>query len=291
MANSMTGFGRAEIAGETHTMSVEIKSVNHRFKDYRFKMPYLLNVVEMDLRKKLDGVFARGSFDIYVQFKKSKLEDELPNIDYKKIKAFIDEFNKNSGVENSQIQVRPVDFLKNEFYQDLEESQKEAICELALKTFEMAMEELQGSRAAEGKKLVQVLIKQLGEYEKSLDKVVSLKDLYQKNIKEKLQQRFKENAQVIDIDDVRFNKEIIYYLERLDIDEEIERAKIHCGKLKSLLEKQLHEKGRKIEFLLQELNRETNTIGSKSAHEEISNAVVNMKVHLEKMREQSLNLE
>jgi uncharacterized protein (TIGR00255 family) len=109
-------------------------------------------------------------------------------------------------------------------------------------------------------------------------------------LREKLTQKFHEKLKDIQVDEGRFLQEIVFYLEKLDVDEEINRAKIHLHKLRATLNSS-GEIGRQIDFLLQELGRETNTLGSKSAHPEISSHVVEMKVQLEKIREQALNLE
>ena len=130
----------------------------------------------------------------------------------------------------------------------------------------------------------------LGVYEKCLSEVEKLKNLYPEMIKDKLTQKLNEKLKDIKIDESRFLQEVVYYLEKLEIDEEITRARIHLGKLKNVLQS-TGEIGRQIDFLLQELGRETNTMGSKSAHPEISSNVVEMKVQLEKIREQALNLE
>ncbi len=117
-----------------------------------------------------------------------------------------------------------------------------------------------------------------------------MKGDYPEILREKLTQKFHEKLKDIQVDEGRFLQEIVFYLEKLDVDEEINRAKIHLGKLRGTLTSS-GEIGRQIDFLLQELGRETNTLGSKSAHPEISSHVVEMKVQLEKIREQALNLE
>ncbi|MFL5784499.1 MAG: endoribonuclease YicC domain-containing protein, partial [Bacteriovoracaceae bacterium] len=127
-------------------------------------------------------------------------------------------------------------------------------------------------------------------YEARLAKVEKLKGDYPEIMREKLQQKLKEKLKDVVIDESRFLQEIVYYLEKLEVDEEINRAKIHLQKLRGVLNSS-GEIGRQIDFLLQELGRETNTLGSKSAHPEISSHVVEMKVQLEKIREQALNLE
>ncbi len=131
----------------------------------------------------------------------------------------------------------------------------------------------------------------LSEFKRHFETVRSLKGSYQDKVKTKLFDRFKnELGSDSNIDEGRFQQEVIYFLEKLDIDEEINRIEIHLKKLTALLSNE-EEVGRQIDFLIQELNRETNTIGSKSAESEISESVVQMKVQLEKMREQGLNLQ
>ena len=117
-----------------------------------------------------------------------------------------------------------------------------------------------------------------------------MKDSYQEQIKDKLLKRFETENSNLKIDDSRFHQEVIYYLEKLDIDEEVNRIDIHLNKLDKIFNS-TGEVGRQIDFLVQELNRETNTIGSKSASGEISENVIQMKVQLEKIREQALNIE
>jgi uncharacterized protein (TIGR00255 family) len=123
-----------------------------------------------------------------------------------------------------------------------------------------------------------------------LKNVEKYKSEYPEMMKDKLTLKLNEKLKDIKIDESRFLQEVVFYLEKLEIDEETNRAWIHVGKLKSVLNSS-GEIGRQIDFLLQELGRETNTMGSKSAHPEISSNVVEMKVQLEKIREQALNLE
>ena len=161
---------------------------------------------------------------------------------------------------------------------------------LVMQSMEIAIKALLESRSQEGQKLVEKLMEHLDVYEANLAKVEKLKGEYPEMMREKLTAKFNEKLKDIKVDESRFLQEIVYYLEKLEVDEEINRAKIHLGKLRKVL-KSSGEIGRQIDFLLQELGRETNTLGSKSAHPEISSHVVEMKVQLEKIREQALNLE
>ena len=157
--------------------------------------------------------------------------------------------------------------------------------------FEQAIESLKKSREDEGNKLVQKLKEHQKLYTENYQQIPQYKEGYQAKLKEKILKKFESEAKDLAVDEPRFLQEVIYYLEKLDIDEEINRIKIHLEKLDSLLDGKKLELGRQIDFLIQELNRETNTIGSKSGSNEISELVVQMKVQLEKIREQALNLQ
>lgn len=286
---SMTGFGKGEAVGPHYTITTEIKTVNNRFKDFKFRMSSLFNSLEIELRSKLEAEFKRGSFDISVSYKKNEKAQTEFLVDPKKVAAYIDLMQPLFTQKNIPFQISPTDFLRSEFYTE-ENSREEEMSPLVFASFDNAVSALKASRNSEGKKLVGVLNSHLDQYEKCLGEVTRLKGLYPDMMKEKLQQKFQEKLKDIKVDESRFLQEIVYYLEKLEIDEEINRAKIHLGKLRSVLGGH-GEIGRQIDFLLQELGRETNTMGSKSAHPDISSNVVEMKVQLEKIREQALNLE
>lgn len=287
---SMTGFGKGESAGVGYTLTTEIKSVNNRFKDFKFRMSSLFNPIEIELRSKVENEFKRGSFDISVSYKKNEKANVEFQVDPKKVAAFLDLMKPIFDEKKISFQVSPVEFLRSDFYREDGNDRDDEISVLAKKSFELAIAALKSSRSAEGDKLVSKLLEHLGVYEVCLAEVEKLKNLYPDMIKDKLTQKMAEKLKDFKIDESRFLQEVVYYLEKLEVEEEITRAKIHLGKLKAVLNSS-GEIGRQIDFLLQELGRETNTMGSKSAHPDISSNVVEMKVQLEKIREQALNLE
>lgn len=285
---SMTGFGRAEEENDNYVVTVEIKSVNHRFKDTRFKMSSLFNAIELDLKKALFKEHKRGSFDIYVNFKRAESNSKFDDIDEAKVKTYLDQVKKWVGTDTLNIQ--PTEFLRNEFQADVDLSKDTELMDLAVKAFNGAVTRLKESRATEGSKLKTVIEQHRDEYKSHFSQIEGLSEEFQKSVEEKLRKRFEEYKDEVKIDEPRFMQEVIFYLEKLDVHEEINRIKAHLDKLNDLLNEG-GECGRQIDFLIQELNRETNTIGSKSSSQEISNNVVQMKVQLEKIREQGLNLE
>ncbi|TDJ07624.1 MAG: YicC family protein [Deltaproteobacteria bacterium] len=283
---SMTGFGRGQASEGGLQVGIEIKSVNHRFMDTRFKIPSDLLEFELPLKKRLSGLFKRGTFDIFISTK-HPAENLVDKLDKEKIKKYIQEILPLAGKVPAQFS--PTDFLRPEFY--LEKNLKDNnLAKLIEKSFDEALEKLSQTRLAEGGRLTQAVKKHLASFKEHFVKVEALAETYREEVEARLKKRLGELKKEYGLEETRFYQEVVYYLEKLDIHEEIDRINSHLFELNSVIEGD-GEVGRKIEFLLQELNRETNTIGSKAGLKEISESVVSMKVHIEKIREQALNLE
>jgi uncharacterized protein (TIGR00255 family) len=286
----MTGFGKGEIEKDKYRLSIELKSVNNRFKDMRFKMGSIFSAHELPMRKKIEANFTRGSFDIMVHYKKTYSEEVKVDLDYKKIDTFIQTIKENISTDNISLNINPTDYLRSDFYMENTEKEDE-LNSMIMDAFILAIDSLKESREEEGSKLIDTLKVHRDEFMIHFAKVSELRNSYQDQVKEKLTKRFENDAKELNLDEPRFLQEVIYYLEKLDIDEEINRITIHLEKLEKILTGEHLELGRQIDFLIQELNRETNTIGSKSGASGISENVVQMKVQLEKIREQALNLQ
>ncbi len=288
MIQSMTGFGRTEAENDNYSLTIELKTVNNRYKDFRFKMGSVFNAIEIELKKKLEAKFSRGSFDIYVNYKKSSEQKDVADLDIEKVNAYLQKIKTIADKQGVPLHVQPTEFLRGDFYSE-DGNRDEELRELLLANFDGALDNLVASRAEEGAKLIEKLKEHRVIYGEFLEKVKVQKNDYQEQVKEKLIKRF-DTLDNIQVDEPRFLQEVIYYLEKLDIDEELNRIEIHLKKLDKILSS-AGDVGRQIDFLVQELNRETNTIGSKSGHQNISECVVQMKVQLEKIREQALNLQ
>jgi uncharacterized protein (TIGR00255 family) len=289
-AQSMTGFGQSVAQSENFVVSVEMKSVNNRFKDIRFKMPLTLNSMEIELKKELNDQFSRGSFDVYVNIKRGENKSKFDDLDEKKINQFIDKVSsmvKGKGITPT---LSMTDLLRSEFLLEQDETNQTELSGLVVKAFKEALVELKKSRLSEGEKLIKVLEKHLEQYHTQFKTVEGNAEHFKSNVEEKLKKRVDEYKGLIGVDPGRLLQEVVFYLEKIDIHEEINRIHSHLEKFQNLL-KSSNEVGRQIDFLVQELGRETNTIGSKSTMKEISDAVVQMKLQLEKIREQGLNIE
>jgi uncharacterized protein (TIGR00255 family) len=289
-AESMTGFGEASAQSENYVVSVEVKSVNNRFKDIRFKMPGTLSSLEIEFKKELNDLFSRGTFDVYLNVKTASNKSRFDALDATKISDFISKMDpilKQNGLE---ARVNMTDFLRSEFMIDQDEENQHELSALALKVFKEALWSLKKSRHAEGEKLMLVLNKHLDQYRMHFSLIEKNADHFKTNVEEKLKKRVDDYKKLVDVEQSRLLQEVVFYLEKIDIHEEINRVHSHLEKFQNLL-KSNNEVGRQIDFVIQELGRETNTMGSKSTMKEISDAVVQMKVQLEKMREQGLNIE
>ncbi|MDC1175642.1 YicC family protein [Bacteriovoracaceae bacterium] len=285
---SMTGFGRGEKAGGNYTVTVEAKSVNNRFKDIRLKMSSVYNSIEIDMKKKVTDLFNRGSFDIYVNFKRAQSNSKFDDLDDQKVQEYVNKMKQMVGDENLAIQ--PTEFLRHEFMKEYDLSQDQELMELTLAALDDALDNLKKSRESEGSKLKAIIEKHKVAYMGYFEAIKKEIPSFQKNVEEKLLKKFSEFGKDLGIDEPRFMQEVVYFMEKLDVHEEINRIEAHTQKLEEILNMG-GEVGRQLDFLVQEFNRETNTIGSKSSLKEISDSVVQMKVQLEKMREQGLNLE
>lgn len=287
--SSMTGFGRGESSGPKWNVVVEVKTVNNRFKDYRFKMGSGLSSLEYEMRGILDKTFKRGTFDVAVTYQRRPDAPTESSVDAEKIQNYLESVLPLLEGKIA-ISVSPTDFMRSDFMKDEENDKGQELTPLGLEAFKKAVFALKDSRFAEGASLVEKLEEHLLAYEKLMLHNEKLKDAYPEMVREKLTQKLAEKMKDFKVDESRLMQEVIFYLEKLDIDEELNRAKIHVAKLREIM-KNGGDVGRQIDFLLQELGRETNTMGSKSAHMDISQNVVEMKVQLEKIREQALNLE
>jgi len=287
---SMTGYGRGEASSDDFIVVVEIKSVNHRFKDTRCKMPIIFNSIEHDLKKKIGQAFKRGSFDIFINFKRSDRNEKFDDLDAEKIEKFLKKMKEVSLKTNISMAVEPCQFLRQEFLKEQNLEKNENLFKLVQASFESAVIALKKFREIEGEKLKGFILEHKATYETLYKSILQYSHNFQVGIEERLRRRFMEFSKELKVDEPRFLQEVVYYLEKMDVHEETNRIKSHLEKISTLFARG-GEVGREMDFLIQELNRETNTIGAKSNIQAISDAIVQMKLQLEKIREQCLNLE
>ncbi len=285
----MTGFSRVQAESEMGTLSIEIKSVNSRYLDIFFKMPDSLKPFENDLRKALGNRLARGKVECSIRFYAAAKEQLSINEDY--VTALLSVSKKIAKMHHiNDVGMGELLRLSGVLVETPADSDKLKAWLMPL--FEQAIDELLQQRKNEGKHLNQLVSERLS----SVGEIIaSVKENYQAsidNVKDKLHAKLDELAERFQsqVDEQRFEQEMIYLLQKMDIAEEIDRLQGHIGEVKKLLDSDIAV-GRKLDFLMQEMNRESNTVASKSQNLGVTLNAVELKVLLEQMREQIQNIE
>jgi uncharacterized protein (TIGR00255 family) len=294
---SMTGFGRSEIVLGHIQYSIEIKSVNHRYLDIRFRLPPTLAALELPIAETLRSHVERGSFEVAIR---SRVPTSATSISGA-TRFVVDEQAARtlwSGCQWLEKELKvplpkspDIFAFANRVFIAVEETQDSSTLWQDLRPpFEEAVSELKKMRRAEGKRLEQVLLESLTELRGLTDQVAELAPEQPKKIRERLEAKIQQWKLSSEIDSQRLEWEIALLAERSEITEEIDRLRMHCKEFEANL-KAGKAIGRKLDFLTQELHREVNTIGSKTTLAEITRLVVTAKAAIEKLREQVQNVE
>jgi len=288
----MTGFGRGEVQKGGKSFSVEIKTVNHRYSDISIKMPKQISFLEEKVRETINKSLSRGKADVFITYedfgegKKNALIDEaLAKAYIQAAELLRDKFGIKDDITVSLVARFP-DVIK---LQDVKEDEDE-LWYLLKTALDIAIEGLIKMRENEGKKLENDLLLK-GEFiEKKLKEVKKRAPEVVKEYKYKLENRIKELMEQKLLDENRISMEVALFADRCSIDEEIVRLQSHIDQMRETLRLQ-EPVGRKLDFLIQEMIREVNTIGSKANDLVIIKEVLEIKSEIEKMREQIQNIE
>jgi TIGR00255 family protein len=293
MAKSMTGFGIGEFKDQYYNLSVECKTINHKYLDINPRIPRKLSFLEDKLRFLIKDHLGRGRVDIFVKFETvtsvgSQLvyDAELAKQYYHILKNIKSDF----GLEEP---ISPVDIAKFPDVVKITEAEddEEILWNMLSDAANKALENLCNMRIIEGKKLEKDILARADLLERSVCDLEKYTDTIEKEYKDKLYARISE---LLDdpkvVDEYRLAQEVAIYADKSNITEEIVRFKSHINQLRDTVTAD-ESVGRKIDFLIQEMNREVNTMGSKSSDVSIANLVINMKAELEKIREQVQNIE
>lgn len=293
MAKSMTGFGIGEFKDQYYNLSVECKTINHKYLDINPRIPRKLSFLEDKLRFLIKDHLGRGRVDIFVKFETvtsvgSQLvyDAELAKQYYHILKNIKSDF----GLEEP---ISPVDIAKFPDVVKITEAEddEEILWNMLSDAANKALENLCNMRIIEGKKLEKDILARADLLERSVCDLEKYTDTIEKEYKDKLYARISE---LLDdpkvVDEYRLAQEVAIYADKSNITEEIVRFKSHINQLRDTVTAD-ESVGRKMDFLIQEMNREVNTMGSKSSDVSIANLVINMKAELEKIREQIQNIE
>lgn len=291
MIRSMTGFGRGVYECEGRTYTVEIKSVNHKYNDVTVKLPRFLNSLEDGIRKKVSSNIARGKVDIFVTFENYstqgtniKINKELAKEYIKNLKELAEETGVNYELNVIDISKLP-DILKIE-----ETSNEELIWPELSKALDEAIKNFVDMRGIEGNKLASDIRNRLSVIEGKITEIAKYSSTLVTEYMEKLNTRVKELMKTDVVDETRLAQEIVIFSDKCSIEEELTRLNSHISQFHKLLEES-SPIGKKFDFLVQEMNREVNTIGSKANCLEITNRVIDIKTEIENIREQVQNIE
>lgn len=294
MVKSMTGFGRASSDEKSdRNFSIEIKSVNHRYLDINARMPKTFMALEEKMRRLISEKLTRGKVDVFVSFKdysKSQGRAKI-NLDFARSYAkCLDELKKEfSDIEDdiklSMIAKHPEVIVIEEKEADLDKLWEEMKVVL-----EKAIDSILYMRLSEGEKLAKDILDKCDKIESLVNFIESKSSIIVENHRNKLKEKIKDLLGDVNIDENRLAMEVVIFADKATIDEEIIRLKSHISQLRESLSFK-ESIGRKLDFLVQEMNREANTIASKSTDLEITNSVIEIKNIIEKIREQVQNIE
>jgi uncharacterized protein (TIGR00255 family) len=291
MIKSMTGFGSVSIENESVSISVEAKSINSKSQDFSFKLPRVFQDKENEVRNLMAQVLERGKVSINIEFTRKGSEKPKLTVNPSLFKAYYEDIYKNAvsvGADTSDI-VKVVLGLPEVFDVDKIDKEIEKEWEAVYSCIKQAIEKCDNFRKAEGNVLEKQLESYIKTIENRLEKISEQDPQRIAKVREKLTQRVDEFIKNGKIDASRFEQELIYYIEKLDITEEKVRLKTHLEYFIETMEKP-DANGKKLGFISQEIGREINTIGSKANDAVIQKWVVEMKEELEKIKEQSLNV-
>ena len=293
---SMTGFGQANVEDVGLSLSIEIKSVNHRFLDVLPRLPALYSSFEFELVKKARERLGRGRVEIFVsrtemtqsagevRFDEKIFQDYIAAVE--KVSALLDKKVRDAvrveALKGALLRREVLDYVSTEA--DLS-SEKEQL----FSVLDTAIDDLIRMREEEGRALSAEMHRLISSLDTIVSQIRSLASSTVENQRDRLTERISKIFQGKEIDEDRLAQEVAYFADRVDVTEELTRLQSHMNQFRALLDGDVS--GKKLEFLLQEMSREMNTVGSKAQHADISSQVVEGKALLEKLREQVLNIE
>ena len=291
MVVSMTGFGRSRAESERFSVTVEVKTVNHRFCEFHIRMPRQLLKTEEKIKKKLGEHIKRGRVEVFVTLEGEGIVSRSVHIDWKALDELVHHISeiKNRYSITGEIELRDIVSREEIIHIEEIEAENEELELLVLSAVEDAGSQLVQMRRLEGSALEKDVLQHIEQLKENISSVNKLAP----NVVEQYRERLhKKMAEFMDnqTDEDRILTEVAFFADKADISEEIARLESHVSQFKDIV-KTNEPLGRKLDFLLQEMNREVNTIGSKANDSRIAREVVEMKSLLEKVKEQVQNIE
>ena len=292
MLRSMTGYGRATYEIDAREYVVEIKSVNNRYSDISIKMPRSISFLEDKIKKLISNAITRGKIEVFVSFTNNSDIGRNIEINREIAKRYLEEMRNLASEQNINSNIEVIDVMKmpDVLNTKIDETAEEVIKDELITCTNEAITNFISMREVEGEKIKEDLEKRINVISEKINKINSISTGLVEEYIVKLEKRVNELLKPNVVDETRLAQEIVIYSDKCSVEEEITRMKSHISQFLSLLDKD-NSNGKRIDFLIQEMNRETNTIGSKANNLEITNYVVDIKTEVENIREQIQNIE
>lgn len=291
MIKSMTGYGKSTLSKNSREYQVEIKSVNHRYLDISIKIPRILSYLEDEIKKEISKKIKRGKIDVYITFENNSADGKEIKINTDIAKLYIRELRNLAKEEGLQANIEVTEISKFPDVLSIQNANEdETIKQELLEVTSIATEKIFQMREAEGKRISEDLLGRIHSIEEKVKEISHISTGLIEEYVVKLEGRIKEILKSQEIDESRLAQEVVIYADKCSIEEEVTRLNSHLAQFEKFLNSE-EPTGKKLDFLIQEMNRETNTIGSKANNLEITNGVIDIKTELENIREQIQNIE
>ena len=292
MLKSMTGYGRVKVENDLREITVELRSVNHRYLDLNIKVPRIYGYLEELVSKQAQAAIARGKVDIFVSVRAKEGADIKVTPNMAVIQGYVDAIKKVSETYGISDEASALALLRlpDAMEQNKEEADADQMKGEVSAVLAQALEEYNAMREKEGGRLVEDVVYRAGLIAKSVDFVEQRSPNCVEEYRTRIAARMTEILDGSELAQQRILQEAALYADKVNVTEEIVRLRSHLSQLDTMLKSPVAI-GRKLDFLVQEMNRETNTIGSKANDFQIAKTVVDMKAEIEKIREQIQNLE
>ena len=288
MLHSMTGFARASAESGSGRLTWEIRAVNHRYLDVQFRLPEELRPYEQALRAQVTGHVRRGKVDCVLAVRRAVDEDSELELNTELVRILADRLATIAGMLEDTRGIDPLDILRWPGVVRAAEIDGEPLFEEARGLLGVALDELTGMRRSEGGRIAAMILERCGDIDRLAMSIRARMPQVLDAAREKMLERLARLE--VDGEPGRLEAELALVAQKLDVDEEVDRLSSHVSEIRDSVGKP-EPVGRRLDFLMQELNREANTLGSKSADAETTNAAVELKVLIEQMREQVQNVE
>ncbi len=291
MLKSMTGFGRAEKSADGFAVKVNLRSVNHRYMDVAIKVPKYYTFVEDKIRQSATKYISRGKVEVFVSVERTNGSDRAVTLDTAVAENYVKALKslKKLGLKDD-VKISTIAQYHDIFKLEERETNEEQLTAVILDTFSAAAMDFVNMRTEEGKNMERDILSHIDILEENLKMVKERYPEIVNEYKDRLEGKLRELLENKDIDEARLVTEAAIFAEKTDIGEETVRLGSHIKEFRKAIQTDLPI-GKKLDFMIQEMNRETNTMGSKASDIEITKIIVNMKSEIEKIREQIQNIE